>query len=271
MTIGLRGPIYMIVLHHIPMSEPTQRFSQRVEDYAKYRPSYPTAAAAILREECGLEPGAPIADVGSGTGIFSRLLLRQGLRVIGVEPNREMREAGARQLRCYPLYQSWDGRAEETGLPDRTLEAITVAQAFHWFDRKAARREFRRILKPGGWVYVIWNHRRMEGTAFQRAYECLLEEFGTDYHHVDHHGPTRADFADFIGSNHVESRIFPNRQDCNWEQLRGRLLSCSYVPAPGDPDCLPMLRRLEQIFLQYQVANRVTMEYDTRVFWAKVS
>ncbi|MEO0794937.1 MAG: class I SAM-dependent methyltransferase [Verrucomicrobiota bacterium] len=252
------------------MREPTQRFSQRVDDYAKYRPGYPSPAAAILREQCQLQPGAPIADIGSGTGIFSRQLLRKGFRVIGIEPNAEMREYGARSLRCFPLFQSWDGRSEETGLPDNTVEAITAAQAFHWFDVAKTRREFRRILKPGGWVYLIWNDRRIEGSAFQRSYECLLEEFGIDYHSVNHRGPSRNNFADFLGANQFESRIFPNFQICNWEQLRGRVLSCSYVPPPGDPDCLPMLRRLEQIYAQHQVNGEVRLEYDTRVFWGRI-
>jgi len=250
--------------------EPTQRFSQRVNDYAKFRPSYPTPAATLLREECRLAPGAPVADVGSGTGIFSRLLLRQGFRVIGVEPNREMREHGARNLRCYSLFQSWDGRAEDTGLPDGTVEAITVAQAYHWFNERETRREFRRILKPEGWVFVIWNDRRTDGSNFQRAYEGLLAEFGTDYHEVNHRGPNRLDFADFIHNDECESRIFPNRQECSWEQLRGRLLSTSFVPVPGDPDCLPMIRRLEQLFLRYQRNNRVTLDYDTRVLWGRM-
>src|SRR4029453_17979120 len=126
------------------MSDSIQRFSSRVEDYIKYRPSYPPALLDTLVTQCRLTPTAEVADIGSGTGLLSELFLRNGNRVYGVEPNREMREAGERLLSAYPSFVSVDGRAEATMLDDASVDFVTAGQAFHWFDPPHARREFMR-------------------------------------------------------------------------------------------------------------------------------
>src|SRR3712207_3362726 len=166
-------------------ADPTRRFSNRVEDYIKYRPDYPRALVALLEDECGLTRESVVADVGSGTGILSELFLREGVRVYGVEPNREMREAGEELLAAYENFASVDGRAEATTLADDSVDFVTAGQAFHWFDTAAARREFRRILKDDGWAVLVWNDRRTEGTPLLAEYERLLLEYGTDYKEVD--------------------------------------------------------------------------------------
>src|SRR5712691_7831802 len=139
-----------------------QRFSNRVADYVRYRPGYPPAVLDLLRTDCGLRPDHVVADIGSGTGILSKLFLENGNRVFGVEPNAEMRQAGEEYLASYDGFSSIEGSAESTTLADSSVDFITAAQAFHWFDPQAARREFARILKPGGWVVILWNDRRME-------------------------------------------------------------------------------------------------------------
>jgi SAM-dependent methyltransferase len=158
----------------------TRRFSSRVQDYQRFRPGYPPGVVELLRNECGLSERSVVADIGSGTGIFSRLLLETGAEVIGVEPNLEMRHAGEEFLAAYPRFQSVAGTAEATGLAESSIDLMTAAQAAHWFGLEQARREFRRTLKPAGWVALIWNDRRQE-TEFARKYEALLVEFGTDY------------------------------------------------------------------------------------------
>src|SRR5277367_2962064 len=134
-----------------------QRFSSRVADYVRYRPGYPSEALALLKKECGLLSGHAIADVGSGTGFLSELFLKSGNRVYGIEPNKEMREAGEEYLASYDSFASVDASAEATTLEDATIDFVTAGQAFHWFDATAVSREFRRILKPDGWVVVMWN------------------------------------------------------------------------------------------------------------------
>src|SRR5882724_5446254 len=170
----------------MPAPNATQRFSDRVDNYIRYRPGYPIEILDLLRERCGLTPQARIADIGFGTGIFTRMLLENGNTVVGIEPNQEMREAGARLLTGFPEFRGSGGTAENTTLENQSVEFITAAQAAHWFDREPARREFLRILKPGGWVVLLWNERRTEGTAFLAEYEQLLLEYGTDYAEVRH-------------------------------------------------------------------------------------
>ena len=171
-------------------TDPTQRFSARVENYIRYRPSYPPQVLETLRSECGLTASSAIADIASGTGIFTRLLLENGNRVYGVEPNRDMREAAERLLADFRGFSSVTGTAEATTLPDQSVDFATAAQAAHWFDLAKARREFERILKPAGWAVLIWNERSTDSTPFLREYEALLLEYGTDYEMVRHENTT---------------------------------------------------------------------------------
>jgi len=171
------------------MIDSTKRFSSRVENYIKYRPDYPPDILELLKGMCGLSGDSVIADIGSGTGILTELFLRNGNEVFGVEPNREMREAAERLLGKYPNFKSISGRAESTTLKVGSVDFITASQAFHWFDRKKARREFLRIIKPGGWTVLIWNERELV-SPFARAYEHLLRTYATDYEEVNHSHPT---------------------------------------------------------------------------------
>ena len=122
-------------LYSCQCTDPTQRFSSRVDNYVRYRPGYPSAVIDLLRKECGLTPNSVIADVASGTGIFTRMLLENGNRVFGVEPNLEMRKAGEEYLAAYPNFTSVAGTAEATTLADHSVDFVTAAQAAHWFDR----------------------------------------------------------------------------------------------------------------------------------------
>ncbi len=154
------------------------RFSNRAEIYARYRPRYPDAVIACLTDACGLSPSATVADVGAGTGILTELFLRNGNPVYAVEPNAAIRGVAEAQLQGTPDFHSIDGRAEATTLPKNSVDFVVAGQAFHWFEPVATRREFRRILKPGGWIALIWNDRRLDSTPFMRAYHELLDEFG---------------------------------------------------------------------------------------------
>jgi SAM-dependent methyltransferase len=243
--------------------EPTKRFSSRVGYYVRSRPSYPNGILRILEQDCGFCPSSVVADIGSGTGIFTRLLLGQGNRVFGVEPNREMRRAAEEYLAEYANFLSVDGTAEATALPSHSVELVTCAQAAHWFERDNAVREFRRILKPKGFVLLVWNERRIEGSAFGSDYEELVSEFGTDYDQLSERG--RAS-ASFFGRCPWVERKLGNYQDLDYPALEERLLSSSYVPQLGDERCPPMLSKLRQIFERYQQAGRIRMEYDTKLY-----
>ena len=252
------------------MADPTRRFSSRVDSYVKYRPSYPPGVAELLAAECGLPAGAVVADVGSGTGLLSELLLRRGWRVYGVEPNPEMRGAGERLLASYADFVSVDGTAEATALPDRGVDCVTAGQAFHWFDRQRARAEFARILRPGGWVALVWNDRRVATTPFQAKYERLLRTHAVDYAQVNHKLVDDAAIGAFFAPGGFRTAHFENYQEFDYIGLQGRLLSSSYTPEPGHPGYEPMLAELREIFDAHQSAGRVRFDYDTIVYYGQL-
>ena len=247
---------------------PTQRFSSRVGNYARCRPSYPPEIIEILRQECGLTSDSVLADVASGTGIFTRLLLQHGNPVYAVEPNQAMREAGDAYLANYPAFTSIEGTAESTTLPNASVDLVTAAQAAHWFNRERALEEFQRILKPGGYLALIWNDRRKDATGFDREYEQLLENFGTDYEEVKRRDN---DSMHFFGAIPHQTRTLRNFQDFDYASLEGRLLSSSYTPQAGHPSHDPMLVELRRIFENHQKSGLVRMEYDTKLYFGQLS
>ena len=252
------------------MSNSTERFTSRVETYAKFRPGYPPEVIELLRSECGLTPEATVADVGSGTGILSDLLLKNGNEVLGVEPNNAMREAAEHLLRNYSRFRSVGGSAEATTLPDQSVELITAGQAFHWFDGASARREFARILKPQRYVALIWNDRRLDSTAFLRGYEALLRKYGTDYAKVQEFNP-RNQIANFFAPQTFKLKEFPNRQAFDFEGFKGRVMSASYTPEPNNPNFEPMLEALLELYNSNQVNGTVAFEYDTKIYYGKLA
>lgn len=251
------------------MNDPTQRFSSRVDNYIKYRPGYPPAVVDLLQKQCGLTSASVVADIGSGTGILTELLLKTGCQVVGVEPNLEMRKAAERLLASNGNFKSSSGTAEATLLSDQSVDIITAGQAFHWFDREKTRQEFVRILRPGGWVVLIWNDRKTDSNPFLKAYERFLVTFGTDYEKVNHKQIDTTVIASFFGSAPLQS-IFPNEQSFDFDGLKGRLMSSSYAPDVGHPRHEPMLGALRKLFDEYQVNGRVVFEYDTCVFFSRL-
>jgi len=253
----------------MPARDATQRFSSRVDNYVRHRPGYPPEVIELLKRECRLARDSVIADVASGTGIFTRLLLENGNRVFGVEPNADMRQAGEQFLASYPKFTSVDAKAEATTLPAASLDFVIAAQAAHWFDREKARQEFARILKPAGWTVLVWNERLTDTTAFLREYEQLLVTYGTDYQDVRHERTT-AEIADFFAPASFETKTFAMNQDFDYSALEGRLLSSSYTPQPDDAKYAPMLRELRRIFDEHQENGRVQVKYETRVFYGRL-
>src|ERR1039457_9119 len=249
---------------------PTARFSDRVENYVRYRPGYPPEVLDLLRTECRLQPSHIVADIASGTGVFTRLLLENGNSVFAVEPNTEMREMGAHQLESYCRLVSISGTAEETLLRSASVDFVTAAQAAHWFDLPRARAEFARILRPEGWCVLIWNERRTDTTPFLRDYEQLLLTYGTDYKEVRHERTTSA-VNEFFDPAPYQERAFETRQEFDYAGVEGRLLSSSYAPGPDHPQHGLMLRELRRIFDANAVPGRATFEYKTRLYCGRLS
>jgi SAM-dependent methyltransferase len=254
------------------MTDSTQRFTGHVESYVRYRPSYPLEIVRLLREKCSLTGASVIADVGSGTGILSELFLNNANRVYAVEPNAQMREAAERRFGECPGFTSVAGTAEVTTLGESSVDFVVAGQAFHWFDIEKARAEFGRILRPPGWVILLWNQRRLDATPFLVAYEGLLWRHGTDYERVSDHGRSTAGMVDvFFRADGYESESFDNAQSLDLAGFEGRLLSSSYLPAPNERGSKAMLREAESIFREHQTDGRVTVEYDTRVYYGRLT
>jgi SAM-dependent methyltransferase len=248
----------------VSQPSPTQRFSSRAENYARYRPDYPAAALDWMAAGCGLREGWKLADVGSGTGLLSRQLLERGCKVFAVEPNEEMRKTGERLLSSYPGFVSVAGRAEATGLPPQSMDCVVAGQAFHWFDRQRAREEFRRILRPQGAVALLWNYRKLNATPFLAAYEALLHRYCPGYAEILDRDLHRRQVEEFF-EGRVTLSVFDHCQDIDWTGLEGRHLSQSYVPLEG-PQFTQMMAELRELFEAHQRDGHVAFEYETRLY-----
>jgi SAM-dependent methyltransferase len=254
-----------------PRPDPTSRFTERVEEYVRWRPGYPPEVLAVLRAELGLLPSHVIADVGSGTGLLSRLLLENGNVVHGVEPNRAMAAVAEAELSATGRFEGVSGRAEATGLADHSVDLVTAGQAFHWFSVPETRTEFLRILRPAGGVALVWNLRRLDSTPFLREYEAFLHHWSTDYREVSANYANQERLRGLFGPGGWREHRFDSAQHFDLEGLRGRLLSSSYTPRPGDPRREEMLAALPALFAAHERDGRVAFEYDTRLFTGRLS
>ena len=246
------------------MQDPTKRFSDRAETYAKYRPGYPDEMLAYLGTL--VSSGAHVADVGSGTGILTHRLLARGYVVYAVEPNEPMRREADRVLSAYRAFYSVNGRAEATGLPNQSIDLITCAQAFHWFDPEKTRLEFCRILKPGGLTAIIWNERRDNDSDLGREYNDLLKRMVPDYNRVDHRRISAEEIHAFFSRNEVRLVTFRNYQVLDREGFLGRLISSSYVPNVGQPGHQEIVEAADRIFTKHQIGSEVRIDYETKVY-----
>jgi SAM-dependent methyltransferase len=254
-------------MSHQPPSDATARFANRVGDYVKTRPGYPPEVLAVLRERAGLGPTSVVADIGAGTGIFTRTLLEAGVGVVyAVEPNAPMHAALIEALGDDPRLRTHEGTAENTGLRSASIDLIVAAQAFHWFERDKTRAEFQRILRPRGTVALIWNSRRDDATPFLIAYEKMLRRWSPDYAQVNHRNVGLDTIAPFFAPGPVERHVFPSQQVFDFEGVGRRLLSSSYAPASGHPNHEPMLVELRAIFDAHHQSGRVRFEYETEVY-----
>lgn len=244
---------------------PTERFSHRAQAYDRHRPGYPQGLIDVIRGRTGLSCSSVVADVGCGTGLSSQLFLDAGMTVYGVEPNPSMLDHAARRFQANPRFRPIAGTAEATTLPDEAVDLVFAAQAFHWFDRSLCKREFHRILRIPGWTVLTWNTRRTD-TPIGQAYEDLLLRFGNDYLTTRHENLTDQAFAEFFAPNSYEKVILPNQQRLDWQGLRGRLMSTSYLPREGDACFAEMMTAAEALYKQFQSGGEVILTYNCEMY-----
>ena len=251
------------------MLDPTKRFSTRVENYIKYRPSYPPEIISLLASVCGLTSDKLIADMGFGTGLLTELFLKHGNPVVGIEPNADMRAAGARILAKYSNFESIGATAEATTLRDNSIDMIIAGQAFHWFDRAKARTEFQRILKPNGWVVLIWNGFHVETSPLNNGYQEIVLRYGTDYKEVARE-ISGVDVEPFFAPNECKCARFAFKQMFDFEGLKGRLLSSSYAPDATHPRFEEMIDELRRLFAANEQNGKVEFDYETEVYYGRM-
>ena len=248
------------------VSDSVERFSNRVDDYVKYRPSYPTEILDVFRDEMGLTSESVVADIGSGTGISSKLFLDNGNTVFGVEPNAKMRAAAAEFLAPYANFYSIDGTSTKTNLFNASVDIVIAAQAFHWFDPEPTRAEFRRILKPRGWVALMWNERQLNTTPFLVDYEQMLLKYASDYTKVRHDNINETTLSAFFEGD-FHTATFANRQVLDFDGIKGRVSSSSYMPAESESRYSAMVEELRSLFDKHAESDRISVFYDTNVFY----
>ncbi|MEZ2440070.1 class I SAM-dependent methyltransferase [Chitinophaga sp. RCC_12] len=247
----------------------TERFSTRVDNYIKYRPHYPVAIIPYLEAETGLTRHTIVADIGAGTGISAQPFLDNGNKVYAVEPNKEMREAAERLLNRYPNFTAINGSAEHTTLPDASVDLVVAGTAFHWFDQQAAVAEFRRIGRENTKVVLMWNVRQAD-LPFEKGYEKLLHQYGTDYKDMQHRNVGASQLAGFFQPGTMQEKVFQNAQLFDFPALKGRLLSSSYVPEQDHPSHIPMMRAFEDLFGKYKEQGMVKFHYETKLYVGRV-
>lgn len=251
------------------MIDTIDRFSNRVANYVKYRPGYPPDVLRHFKDELGMTIDSFVADIGSGTGLSSKPFLENGNVVYCIEPNAGMRDAAGEFLKDFDGFRSIDGTSEDTTLPDASVDFVIAAQAFHWFRPPETRAEFKRVLKPGGYVVLIWNERQLDTTPFLREYEQLLLKFANDYENVRHENITEQVLSKFFEKT-FDQRTFENRQIFDFDGLKGRLLSASYMPSETDTKYEPMIAELESVFAKHAENGKITVFYDTNVFYTQL-
>ncbi|HVN97271.1 MAG TPA: class I SAM-dependent methyltransferase [Syntrophorhabdaceae bacterium] len=247
-----------------------ERFSDRVDAYRKYRPRYPDEIADTLKSKCNLNARTVVADIGSGTGIFSELLVDHCDRVYAVEPNQNMRQAAQENLSKYTNFISIDGSAESTNLAAKSVDIVCAAQSFHWFDEEKTQQEFSRILRGEKWVILIWNDRIAHGDDFNAAYNDLLRQFFSQERKANRKMINEEVIGKFYGSSGCEISTMYNYQELDLDGLKGRFLSSSYTPKESSRYHASALNKLKDIFHEYQQDGHVVIKYNTKVYYGRI-
>ena len=246
----------------------TERFSDRVENYVKFRPSYPKQLIDTLVEQCQLSAGSSIADIGSGTGKLTELLLPVNATVYAVEPNREMREAAEQRLHLNRHFVSYAADSCHTGIADHSIDLIVAAQAFHWFNPAPSKVEFARILKPASYVGLIWNERDT-GSAFQKAYDHMLTTYCEEYAQVKHRNITDSTIEAFFSPHHYRKFTFSFAQHFDMTGFLGRMYSSSYTPVAGSNEAIALNNAAHKLFQHHATDHRIEFTYQTILYLAK--
>jgi ubiquinone/menaquinone biosynthesis C-methylase UbiE len=251
------------------MKDNTKRFSDRVDNYQRFRPSYKDETIDYIFDNFGLSKKSVLADIGSGTGIFTEKILQKCKKVYAVEPNTEMRTAAEKRLSINKSFQSINGTSENTTLDNESIDAITVAQAFHWFNIEDTKKEFKRILKKDTFVFLIWNN-RVTNTPFLKEYEEILVNKIPEYTEVNHNNITEDIIKTFLIRDYSKV-IFRNNQIFDLEGVFGRLSSSSYTPKQDTKEYEIIKEAIINAFNKYSTDGVISFNYNTEIYSGKIT
>lgn len=248
--------------------KPTERFSNRASQYSKARPDYPAKALDFILERCSLKAESKLVDIGAGTGISSRAFASRGLLVTGVEPNQSMLDEAKNHPDFAEKLTYVKAKAEETGLPSNTFDAVVCAQSFHWFDPGLALAEFNRMLKPGGWIVLLWNERD-ESDQFTKEYGKLLLTLPDTKLVEMKRGEAGQPLMESKIFSKQDKTCFAHEQLLDLDKLIGRAFSASYAPTPGSEEAADFEQKLTRLFKLFQKDNQVVLKYECSVYTAQ--
>ena len=248
-----------------------ERFTGKADIYQKYRPTYPEELMEYLYTQAGFAQKSKIADIGSGTGKFSRLLLERGSTVFCVEPNEEMRQSAEKDLSGFENFISASGNDKNTGLQDKSVDFVTVAQAFHWFDRQSFKSECQRILKSGGKVALVYNNRDDSSELVRKNDEITLR-YSIDTKGYRQRGDSPEAYGDFFADGLCEYKTFRNDLKFSREGFVGRNLSSSHTPKEEKaPDKYNgYVKELNELFDEYSVKGILDFPQITKSYIGSV-
>ena len=248
----------------------TENFTDKANIYAKYRPSYPNEYIEYLLSANELNENQIVADIGSGTGIFSRQLLENDLHVIGVEPNDDMRKMAEQSLKRYPRFQSIKATAEHTTLKENSVDLVTVAQAFHWFNKEAFKIECQRILKQKAHVALVWNSRDGTSPIIKENADICQKTCPNFKGFSGGIEETPEMFNSFFKDGKYEFKEYQNDLLFDYEGFLGRNLSDSYAPKKNDKEYKNFIFLLSELFEKYSKNGKILIPNLTRSYLGNV-
>lgn len=240
-------------------------FSGDVADYAKYRPSYPPKITQYMKKEFKLSNDHCVADIGSGTGLSSKLFLKFGCTVYGVEPDPAMRTVAEKKLAEFEAFTSIDGTAHDTHLPAHSVDFVVSAQAFQWFDQDMVKPEFKRILRPNGYCVLLWNQHPFKGSAMAKEFDQLLHQYLPEFTQATRRDSIDEQLTGFFDQDFQRER-FKNYHVMNFETFLGWTKSYAFNLRPEAPGYNDLMQSLRKLYEKYNDNGHVTFEYFTHIY-----
>lgn len=247
-------------------------YSGKADFYVTGRPTYPSELLSFIQSTFNINLDSTIADIGAGTGIFTRCLLDSGAYVYAVEPNSDMLKKATQVLKNFPKFIPVNALAQKTMLSTSSIDLLTVAQALHWFNTKETKKEFERILRPEGNYLFLWNERMKDCDSFHQNFEAILSNTIESYSMQAFKDMSpRKLVASFLGSEDFITQTLSNQQLLPLEGLLGRVFSSSYSPNILSKSGKILRENLEKLFEEFHSEGNICMKYETIIIYARNS